>query len=116
MRIEYKELKLMPFPSPWGGGRWSYNGVPYTGVSFVKDEISDVVLRETSYVDGYEEGLEIEYWSNGLKQKEHYLKDDFIYNYSKIWDEQGNLIYHVTYDNFGNKVRIIKHSNPDLEE
>lgn len=34
LRISEDELELMPYPSPWGEGRWAYNGVPFTGVSY----------------------------------------------------------------------------------
>lgn len=116
LRVNYNELEGMPYPSPWGGGQWSYNGVPFTGVAYVEDDQTGIVLSETSYIDGYEEGLETDYWDNGNKKEECYNKDDFIYGDHKKWDQQGNLIYHVEHDDFGNKLRIVKHPNPALEE
>lgn len=28
IRVLEQDLELMPYPSPWGSGRWSYSGIP----------------------------------------------------------------------------------------
>lgn len=116
LMIEYKELELMPYPSPWGGGQWSYNGAPFTGIGYNEHSQTGNIYHEIEYKDGYEEGLETKYWPNGLRREEFYNKEDYIYKYHKKWDEQGVLQYHVEFDDFGNKTRIVKHPNPALEE
>lgn len=107
LRILDEELDLMPAPAPWGAGRWSYNGTPFTGVTYEYWPNTQILNNESEYVDGYEEGLQREYHQNGQLRLEYYKKDDFVYNYMKKWDEQGNLIYHVEYDKFGNQTKAI---------
>ena len=52
VRVESTVLELMPYPSPWGVGRWSYNGVGFTGVGY--DEYNNgTVSLEISFIDGY---------------------------------------------------------------
>lgn len=32
IRVLEQDLELMPYPSPWGSGRWSYSGIPLNGI------------------------------------------------------------------------------------
>ena len=102
MEVLFENLELMPYPAPWGGGRWSYNSNPFTGIANEYYDNTQILSSKTQFVDGYIEGLQTEYYFNGNKKTEYYKKDDFIYNYLKKWNEQGDLIYYVQYDNFGN--------------
>lgn len=107
LRIPDEELELMPTMAPWGGGRFSYNDAPFTRVSYEYFHNTQTLAYEAEYVDGYVEGLQREYHSNGQKKSEWYSKDGYVFNYVKEWDEQGNLIYHVEYDEYGNETNAI---------
>lgn len=115
LRIPDEELELMPMMAPWGGGRFSYNGVPFTGVSFEYFANTQILAYEAEYIDGYVEGLQREYHSNGQMKMEWFSKDDYVYNYLKKWDEQGNLVYYVEHYDKGGIKKIVKHPNPNLE-
>ena len=107
IRVLEEDLELMPYPSPWGSGRWSYNGIPFTGIAFENWEGTQILMNESEYIDGYEDGIQREYHQNGQVRIEYYKKNDFVYNYMKKWNDQGILIYHVEYDEFGNMTNAI---------
>lgn len=117
LRIPDENLELMMNTPPalWGGGRFSYNGIPFTGISYEYFPNTQILSYEAEYVEGYVEGLQREYHSNGQKKKEWYSKDGHVYNYLKKWDEQGNLVYYVEHYDNGEVKRIVKHPNPDFE-
>lgn len=107
LRISEDQLDLMPKPSPWGAGRWSYNGNPFTGIAYEYWPNSQILHIESEYVDGYEQGLQREYHSNGQLRLEYFKKDDFVYNYMKKWDLLGVLVYHVEYNKYGHITNAI---------
>lgn|SRR5690606_4368805 len=105
--IPDEQLALMPTPTAWGEGRWSYNGEPFTGIAYEYWPNSQILHNESEYVDGFEQGLQREYYTNGQLRLEYYKKEDFIYNHMKKWNIQGALIYHVEYDKHGNITKKI---------
>jgi len=108
LRVRDEDLEIMTYPTAlWGGCRWAYNGVPFTGISFEYHKNTQILLNESQYIDGYIEGLQIEYHSNGQKSNEYYSKHGHVRQYMKKWDEQGKLIYHVEYDDNGNTTNAI---------
>ncbi|PPK96234.1 hypothetical protein LY01_00048 [Nonlabens xylanidelens] len=109
-------LDMMAEVTPSGGGRIFYNGLPFTGIIYGYHPGTQILDFEWEVFDGYEEGRKVEYYLNGNKRVEYYVRNGGIYKFSKKWDEQGVLTYHVDYDEEGNKLRIVKHPNPALEE
>ena len=109
-------LDMMAEVTPWGGGRIFYNKLPFTGIVFGYHSGTTQLDYEWEVVDGYEEGRKVEYHTNGQKSVEYYSRNGGVYKFVKEWDQHGHLTYQVNYDEFGNKMRIIKHPNPDLEE
>ena len=87
IKISIEQLELMPYPAPWGGGRWSYNKIPFTGISYEYFSGTQILNNESEHVDGYIEGRQTEYFSNGLKKVEYYKRNDYIYKYLKKWEE-----------------------------
>lgn len=116
LRVDENDLKVMPLPTPWGGIRYSYNGIPFTGIAYEYLENTQLYIHESSFIDGFEEGLQIKYHPNGQKSVEYYSKNGDVYNYVKKWDNEGNLIYHIEYDEYGNRTRVVKHPNTNLED
>lgn len=107
LRIPLDNLDVMPTPAPWGAGRWSYNGIPFTGVTYEYWHNTQILNNESEHVDGYIEGLQREYHQNGQLKSEYYSKNGHVYRYVKEWNENGNLVYHVEYDDFGNETNAI---------
>lgn len=117
LRVDENELDIDLYPAEDGGNIVTYNGEWFTGIAYEYFSGTDVLAYESQIIDGRESGLQISYWENGKKRIEYYSRlGGGIYKHHKKWDEGGNLIYHVTFDDYGNKIRIIKHPNPDLEE
>lgn len=77
------------------------------GIAFENWEGTQILMNESEYIDGYEEGVQREYHQNGQIRIEYYKKNDFVYKYMKKWNDQGVLTYHVEYDEFGNMTNAI---------
>ncbi|WGH75098.1 hypothetical protein P8625_13615 [Tenacibaculum tangerinum] len=117
LRVNGNDLDIDPYPAEDGGNILTYNGEWFTGIAYEYFSGTDVLEHESQYINGREAGLQREYWQNGRKRIEYYsILGGGIYKHVKKWDEDGNLTYYVTYDDFGNRLRIIKHPDPNLEE
>ena len=79
IRVLEQDLELMPYPSPWGNGRWSYSGIPFTGIAFENWEGTQILMNESEYIGGYEEGVQREYHQNGQIRIEYYNEKDGCY-------------------------------------
>lgn len=62
---------------------------------------------EYGYKDGIFDGRQAEYWDNGKLKEEYFQKYDFHIGSFKRWDENGQLISHQEFDEFGNWVKTI---------
>lgn len=65
------------------------------------------IFAESEYKDGILEGRQVEYWSNGNLQEECFQKYDYYVGSFKLWNEQGVLISHQEFDEFGNWIKTI---------
>lgn len=90
-----------------GGGVeiYEYNGQPFTGV--VEEYKNNILIGSYSYINGYREGLQKDYWNNGQLATECIEHNNIVINYMKHWDELGNLLYHAEFDDSGNTVNTI---------
>ena len=109
LKIEYDDpdLTLRDRPTNWGDGVWLYKGEPFTGIICEYYLGSTQASSESEHRDGIIDGRQVEYWPNGTLKEEYFQKYDYIIKSFKIWDEQGILISHSEYDQFGNKVEKI---------
>lgn len=89
-----------------GGNMWNYNGIPFTGII---EEFYDNgnLVGETECKSGYTDGLQTEYYESGQISEEYFLKYNRNYSTSKKWNEAGQLIRHLIYDNDGNVINRI---------
>ena len=103
LRIDYDDpnLSLRDTPTNWGRGVWLYNGQPFTGIKVFKDQ-NGQLEAESEYKDGIPDGRQVEYWPNGHLKEECFQKYDYYIGSFKIWDDQGVLISHQEFDEFGN--------------
>lgn len=109
IRVEYNNpnLTLRDRPTNWGSGVLLYNGINFTGIVFEYYPNTTQLSSESEYKDGIIHGYQVEYWSNGNKRIEYYEKFDKLIGSIKEWNEQGILISHQEFDEFGNWVKTI---------
>mgnify|MGYP003456261602 CR=1 FL=1 len=93
-------------PTNWGGGVRLYNGQPFTGILVYRDE-DGKIFAESEYKDGIPDGRQIDYWPNGNFQEECFQKYDYYIGSYKRWNDQGVLISHQEFDEFGNWKKTI---------
>ncbi len=109
LRVEYNDpnMTLRDRPTNWGGGVWLYNGIPFTGIKVFRDINTNQISGESEYKDGIPDGRQIDYWPNGNFQEECFQKYDYYFGSYKRWNDQGILISHQEFDEFGNWVKTI---------
>ena len=90
-------------------GKWCilYNSINFTGIVFEYYPNTTQLSSESEYKDGIIDGYQVEYWSNGNKRIEYYEKFDKLIGSIKEWNEQGILISHQEFDEFGNWKKTI---------
>ena len=77
------------------GGRipiYHYQGKPFTGIIVDYFFGTNVIAGETEYINGYQEGVDREYYENGAIKNEFHSKNNKLHGVCKRWDEQGNLL------------------------
>ncbi len=107
INIEDPNFTLDDLPTNWGGGVNRYNGELFEGIVFEYYPNTVQLYAESEYKEGVLNGRQVEYWSNGQLKLEYFKKYDFFYGHFREWDEQGVLISHQEFDNFGNRIRTI---------
>lgn len=111
LRIDYDDqnLTLRDKPTNWGESVWLYSGQPFTGIKVYKDA-NGQLEGESEFKDGILYGRQVEYWENGNLKEEYFQKYDYYVGSFKLWDNQGVLISHQEFDEFGNwKETIIEY-------
>lgn len=91
--IKIKEERL-EFVYLDGRGRamYNYKGKPFTGLLIEYYDNSSVIFSETEYQNGYEDGVEREFYENGKMKYENHRKNNMLDGICKDWDKDGNLI------------------------
>ena len=102
LNIDDSSLVLDNQPTNWGGGVILYNGNPFTGILFEYYPNSTQLSSESEYKDGIPDGRQVEYWPNGNLKEECFQKYDYYIGSFKLWNDQGVLISHQEFDEFGN--------------
>lgn len=81
-----------------GSSIYHYQGIGFTGIVEFYDH-NGVLEAELEYKNGFHEGFEREYYSNGQLEFEcHIYRNMFVGTYKK-WNESGQLIRHLIYKN-----------------
>jgi len=89
-----------------GGNMWSYQGKPFTGV--IEEFYANGNLAgEIECKDGYTDGIQKSYHVSGKLERECSKRHNRYYSTYKSWDESGNLLLHIEFDNNGKEVRRI---------
>lgn len=100
-------LTLRDKPTNWGGGLWLYSGTPFTGIVYEYYPNTLQLWSEIEHKEGILDGRQVIYWSNGKLQEECFQKYDYYVGSFKKWNEQGELISHQEFDQFGHWVKTI---------
>jgi antitoxin component YwqK of YwqJK toxin-antitoxin module len=108
-KIKVKE-ELLTLMRLDGGGLpvYNYRGKPFTGfiIEYFPNNM-DVIESEIEYTNGYQEGVEREFYENGIKKYEFYTKNNMLDGVTKRWDEDGNLISEKVWAK-GKLIEIVK--------
>lgn len=109
LRIEINDPNLIldDMPTNWGEGVFHYNGELFEGIMYEYFPNSTQLSSESEYKEGIADGRQVEYYPNGKIKEEYFEKYATFYGSFKSWDEQGVLIMHQEYDNFGNLIKRI---------
>jgi antitoxin component YwqK of YwqJK toxin-antitoxin module len=105
ININDSNIELRDRPTNWGEGVWLYNGMPFTGIMFEYFPTTTQLSSESEFKEGILNGRQVEYWPNGKIKSEYFERYTAFYGSFKEWNEQGILIKHQEFDNFGNHVR-----------
>jgi len=99
-QIRVTEEKL-EFVNIDGGGIpiYIYKGKPFTGIIVDYFFNSEIVAGETEYINGYQEGVDREYYESGKIKNEFNSKNNKLHGVCKKWDEEGNLISTTNWEN-----------------
>lgn len=109
LKVEYNDpdLTLRDRPTNWGGGVYLYKGQPFNGVEIYHYEGTRQLSAEYEYKEGIFDGRQLKYWRNGNLKEEFFRKFDYYVGSFKRWDEDGQLISHQEFDEFGNWIETI---------
>ncbi len=94
-----------------GTDMFSYQGQPFTGIIQEFDNNNNL-MYELSYVNGFKEGVQKYYFPNGQLEHEYKEKNNLTVDYLKVWDNQGNLIYHSIHDANGEITSVLINNLP----
>lgn len=91
IKVKEEELEFIDID---GGGIpiYHYQGNPFTGVVVDYFFGTNKIAGETEYVNGYQEGVERNYYENGNIEYECYKKNNKLHGIYRDWDQQGNLL------------------------
>lgn len=92
--IKIKEERL-EFVGLDGGGIpiYNHNGKPFTG--FIIEYFPNkpgIIESEIEYQNGYQDGLDRQYYENGKIEHEYNTKNNRLDGICRDWDKDGNLI------------------------
>lgn len=91
LKVSEKDLEYTGFD---GGGRamYNYKGKPFSGFIVYYYFKSYTISAEIEYQNGYQDGVEREYYENGKMKYENYTKNNRLDGVCRDWDKDGNLI------------------------
>jgi antitoxin component YwqK of YwqJK toxin-antitoxin module len=86
-------------------GAWYYklDGTPYTGYAYALFPQSGTVSYEYNLVNGYQEGIQKQWYPNGQLQSEQNFENNIPNGKCSEWHENGVLRFEGEYD-FGKKI------------
>lgn len=91
LKVTERDLEYTGFD---GGGRamYNYKRKPFSGFLIEYYDNSTVIFSETEYQNGYEDGVEREFYENGKMKYENHSKNNRLDGLCRDWDKDGNLI------------------------
>lgn len=91
IKVKEEELEFVGID---GGGIpiYNYQGNPFTGIIVDYFFGTNIIAGETEYINGYQDGVEREYYENGNIKNEIHSRNNKLHGNCKRWDEQGNLL------------------------
>lgn len=107
--IKIKEEKLTLIRLDGGGlPVYNYKGKPFTGfiIEYFPNKMG-VIESEIEYTNGYQEGVEREFYENGNMKYEFHTKNNMLDGVTKRWDEDGNLISEKIWEK-GKLIKTVK--------
>lgn len=86
-------------------GTWYYqlDGKPYTGHAFALFAKNVRPSYEYNLVNGYQEGIQRQWYLNGQLKTEHSMKNNIYHGFARSWYENGALRFEAEY-NMGNEI------------
>lgn len=86
-------------------GAWYYklDGKPYTGYAYALFPQSGTVSYEYNLVNGYQEGVQKQWYPNGRLKTEHGMQNNIYHGLAKSWYESGVLRFEAEYEK-GNEI------------
>ena len=96
MRVNFDDLDQVD-QDAGGGNVYHYQGVPFTGIAEIYYP-NQQLEAEFEIVDGSENGFCNEYHENGQLEYENFIRFNRYYGDSKLYDDQGNLLLHLSWD------------------
>jgi antitoxin component YwqK of YwqJK toxin-antitoxin module len=106
LKVAERQLQYAGFD---GGGiaRYNYKGKPFTGFIIYNYFKSGTIAAEIEYTNGYQEGVEREFYENGKMKNEFHTKNNMLDGVTKCWDEDGNLISEKIWEK-GKLIKTVK--------
>jgi antitoxin component YwqK of YwqJK toxin-antitoxin module len=77
-----------------------YQGAPFTGETVETDD-DGVVIRVNTYRDGREDGLQREWFNDGMLRSEYNASEGLPRGEAREWHENGQLWRRQEFDRFG---------------
>lgn len=90
---------------------FSYQGQPCTGIIQESDS-NNKLMYELSYVNGFKEGVQKCYFSDGQIEEEYIELSNLTVDYFNVWNNQGILIYHAIHDDKGRITDVLINNLP----
>jgi hypothetical protein len=89
----------------WGDDlRLEYRGAPFTGEAV--ETVAGLVIGQSFFVDGIENGMHREWWMNGRLKAEGEIRSNTGLGTYREWHENGQLATEKNFDGMGHLVTV----------
>jgi antitoxin component YwqK of YwqJK toxin-antitoxin module len=87
-RVDFEEIETEY--TKGGSPIYTWKGEPFTGIAYILDDAGKIA-KETSYVDGIEDGIETMWYSNGQIETIRGIKWNRPHGKFQYWYEDGKI-------------------------